>query len=65
MDEVAQLSADTSRVKALGIIIATLSIEQTSANASGNVNVSETTPCQGFYAYVCCVAGKRSDPGRD
>ena len=40
MNEVATLSQDVARVRALGIIIVTLNIEQNAGNASGNVNVS-------------------------
>ena len=41
MAEVAVLSANTGRMRALGIVIAALNIEQSSGNAPGNVMVSE------------------------
>lgn len=44
MNEVAQLSVDTVRMKALGIIIVTLILEQNAEDAAGNVTVSQSHP---------------------
>ena len=51
MDQVAALSEDVQRVKALGIIIVALNIEQNAGNATGNVMVSQSivrvhAPCK-------------------